>query len=72
MSSQLSIMHGGQSVNGNSGWDNGQECASTNLSGHKCIHQKYRNMEDQKYRNVEEQKYRNVEEQKYRNMEEQK
>ena len=61
MSSQLSIMHGGQSVNGNSGWDNGQECASTNLSGHKCIHQKYRNMEEQKYRNMEIKNYINTE-----------
>ena len=70
-SSQLSIMHGVQSVNGNSGTDNGQECASTNLSGRKYI-QKNRNTEIQKYRNTEIQKYRNTEMQKYINLEIQK
>ena len=58
-SSQLSIMHGGQSVNVNSGTDNGQECATTNLSGRKYI-QKNRNTEIQKYRNTEIQKYGNT------------
>ena len=51
-SSLLTILHGGQSVNGNSGTDNGQECASTNLSAsehQRKFKQKYRSAKIQKY-----------------------